>query len=249
MTSTNKPILLDAAGRVAFVTGATGGIGQAVVRMMLDAGANVAATGRRAVPFDDDRVLPLTLEVTDEAAVSAAIQSCIDHFGRIDYLVHMAGMVGKGRLDELSLEDWNTVVSTNLTSSFLLLKHGYPHLTKPGGVTVLCGSSNGYNGGSYLSGAAYSSSKAALVNLTRYCAKEWAPDGLRVHILSPGPVETPMLDRLSNDQHDGLRSILPLGHYATAEECAGAVLFLCSPHAASMTGTNTNISSGMVLDA
>ncbi len=249
MSATGKPALLDAEGRVAFVTGATGGIGQAVVRLMLDAGANVAATGRRAVPFDDDRVLPITLEVTDEDAVASAIASCVEKFGRLDYLIHMAGIVGKGRLDDMTLEDWNTVVDTNLTSSFLLLKHGYKHLTKPGGVAVLCGSSNGYNGGSYLSGAAYASSKAALVNLTRYCAKEWASDGLRVHILSPGPVDTPMLDRLSDDQHEGLKSALPLGRYATADECAGAVLFLCSEHASSMTGTNTNISSGLVLDS
>ena len=108
MTSTNKPILLDAAGRVAFVTGATGGIGQAVVRMMLDAGANVAATGRRAVPFDDHRVLPLTLEVTDEAAVSAAIQSCIDHFGRRGILSSPSGFF----------------------SGALPLRHGIPELAR-----------------------------------------------------------------------------------------------------------------------
>ena len=249
MSNGASPALLDASGRVAFVTGATGGIGQAVVRMMLDAGALVAATGRRTVPFDDDRVLPLTLEVTNEEAVKSAVQSCVDKFGRLDYVIHMAGMVGKGRLDEMPLEDWNTVVETNLTSAFLLLKHAYKHITKPGGVAVLCGSSNGYNGVSYLSGAAYASSKAALVNLTRYSAKEWAPDGIRVHLISPGPVDTPMLDRLSEDQHEGLKEALPLGHYATADECAGTVLFLCSEHAASMTGTNTNISSGLVLDA
>jgi NAD(P)-dependent dehydrogenase (short-subunit alcohol dehydrogenase family) len=249
VSSGSPPPLLEATGRVAFVTGATGGIGQAVVRMMLDAGATVAATGRRAVPFDDERVLPLALDVTDETAVAGAIQQCVDKFGRLDYLIHMAGMVGKGRLDEMPLEDWNTVVATNMTSSFLVLKHAYKHLTKPGGVAVLCGSSNGYNGGSYLSGAAYASSKAALVNLTRYVAKEWAPDGIRCHVISPGPVDTPMLDRLSDDQHDGLKKALPLGHYATADECAGAVLFLCSSHAASMTGTNVNISSGLVLDA
>ena len=86
------------------------------------------------------------------------------------------------------------------------------------------------------------------MNLTRYCAKEWAPDGIRVNAISPGPVDTPMLDRLSADQHAGLKAALPLGKYATADECAGAVLFLCSPHAASMTGTIMNISSGLVLD-
>jgi NAD(P)-dependent dehydrogenase (short-subunit alcohol dehydrogenase family) len=245
---TSQPTLLNAAGKVAFVTGATGGIGKACLDMFLAAGASVVATGRRAVQSDDARVLKLALEVTDEAQVANAIAQTKARFGTIDYLVHMAGMVGKGRLNEMSLADWHTVVDTNLTSAFLLMKHAYPIIRKPGGAVVLCGSSNGANGGSYLSGAAYATSKAALVNLARYTAKEWAPDGIRVNILSPGPVDTPMLDRLSDTQHEGLKSQLPLGKYATAEECAGGVLFLCSPHAGSMTGTNMNISSGLVLD-
>ncbi|MBL8644637.1 MAG: SDR family oxidoreductase [Rhodospirillaceae bacterium] len=246
MTAT--PTLLDAAGKVAFVTGATGGIGKACVDMFLGAGASVVATGRRAVANDNARVLKLSLEVTDEAQVADAIAKTKARFGTIDYLVHMAGMVGKGRLDQLSLADWRTVVDTNLTSAFLLMKHAYPLLRKPGASVVLCGSSNGANGGSHLSGAAYASSKAALVNLTRYAAKEWAPDGIRVNILSPGPVDTPMLDRLSDIQHEGLKAQLPLGRYATAAECAGGVMFLCSAHASSMTGTNMNVSSGLVLD-
>lgn len=242
------PTLLNAAGKVAFITGATGGIGKACMDLFLAAGASVVATGRRAVQSDDPRVLKLALEVTNEAQVSDAIAQTKARFGAIDYLVHMAGMVGKGRLDEMSLADWHTVVDTNLTSAFLLMKHAYPVLRKPGAAVVLCGSSNGANGGSYLSGAAYATSKAALVNLTRYAAKEWASDGIRVNILSPGPVDTPMLDRLSETQHEGLKSALPLGKYATAEECAGGVMFLCSPYSASMTGTNMNISSGLVLD-
>jgi NAD(P)-dependent dehydrogenase (short-subunit alcohol dehydrogenase family) len=241
-------LLPDSAGKVAFVTGATGGIGQACVKMFLEAGCNVVATGRRALSGDDPRVLKLALEVTEEAQVADAIAKTKARFGAIDFLVHMAGMVGRGRLDQMELKDWHTVVDTNLTSAFLLLKHAYPILRKPGASVVLCGSSNGANGGSHLSGAAYASSKAALVNLTRYCAKEWAPDRIRVNILSPGPVDTPMLDRLSDAQHDGLKASLPLGKYATADECAGGVLFLCSGHSGSMTGTNMNISSGLVLD-
>lgn len=244
----SKPTLLDAAGKVAFVTGATGGIGKACVEMFLAAGASVVATGRRAVENNDPKVLKLALEVTDEAQVAEAMAQTKARFGAIDYVVHMAGMVGKGRINEMPLQDWHTVVDTNLTSAFLLLKHSYALLRKPGASVVLCGSSNGANGGSYLSGAAYASSKAALVNLTRYTAKEWAPDGIRVNILSPGPVDTPMLDRLSDTQHDGLKAQLPLGRYATADECAGGVMFLCSTHAHSMTGTNMNISSGLVLD-
>lgn len=245
---TAQPALLDAAGKVAFVTGATGGIGKACVEMFLASGASVVATGRRDVPLDDPRVLKIALEVTDESQINKAMAQTKAKFGGIDFLVHMAGMVGKGRLDEMSLTDWHTVVDTNLTSAFLLLKHAYPLMRKPGGAVVLCGSSNGANGGSFLSGAAYASSKAALVNLTRYCAKEWAPDGIRVNMISPGPVDTPMLERLSDQQHDTLKAQLPLGRYATADECAGGVLFLCSNHAGSMTGTNMNISSGLVLD-
>lgn len=243
------PALIDAAGKVAFVTGATGGIGHACVEQLLASGASVVATGRRAVGgAEDSRLLKLSLDVTDEAQVIDAFAKAKARFGTVDYLIHMAGMVGKGRLDAMALKDWHTVVDTNLTSAFLVLKHAYPLLRRPGGAVVLCGSSNGANGGGHLSGAAYAASKAALVNLTRYCAKEWAPDGIRVNIVSPGPVDTPMLDRLSEEQHAGLRAALPLGRYATAEECAAGALFLCSAHAASMTGTNMNISSGLVHD-
>jgi len=241
-------ILPNAKGHNAFVTGATGGIGRAVVEMLLDSGVSVAATGRRPLCIEDKRVLKLSLDVTDEAAVKSAFAEVDKRFARLDYVIHMAGMVGEGRLDETSLADWNTVLDTNLTSAFLILREAYPLMRKNGGAVVLCGSSNGTNGGSYLSGPAYASSKAALTNLTRYCAKEWAPDQIRVHCLSPGPVDTPMLDRLEEGQHESLLSALPLGSYATARQCAAAVLFLCSEHAANMTGTTTNISSGLVLD-
>jgi len=241
-------ILPNAKGRSAFVTGAAGGIGRAVVDMLLDSEVSVIATGRRPLSIDDERVLKLTLDVTDEVAVRSAFAETGKKFGRLDYVIHMAGMVGDGRLDETSLADWKTVLDTNLTSAFLILREAYPLMRKNGGTVVLCGSSNGTNGGSYLSGPAYASSKAGLNNLTRYCAKEWAPDQIRVHCLSPGPVDTPMLDRLDEKQHASLLSALPLGSYATARQCAAAVLFLCSEHAASMTGTTTNISSGLVLD-
>ncbi len=241
--------LLNSEDKVAFVTGAYGGIGRSVVKMLLESGTKVVATGRSDFRFKDSDVLHLNLDVTKEKEVKSAIEKCISHFGRLDFLIHLAGMVGSGRLDAMSLEEWEKVVSTNLTSAFLILKHGYKKIKKPGGVVILCGSSNGYNGGSHLSGAAYASSKTALVNLVRYCAKEWAPDGIRVNILSPGPVDTPMLDRLSKNEMDDLRSSLPLGRIASPEECAGSILFLCSNHAESMTGTNLNISSGLVLDA
>jgi NAD(P)-dependent dehydrogenase (short-subunit alcohol dehydrogenase family) len=243
-----SPSLIDSAGRVAVVTGAAGGIGGACVEMLLAAGANVCALDQKTIArADHPQFMKRVLDVRREDAVREALQAAHARFGDVDCVIHAAGMVGKGRLDALGLADWHTVMDTNLTSAFLMLKHAYPLLRKPGGAVVLFGSSNGTNGGSYLSGAAYAAAKAAVINLARYCAKEWAPDGVRVNAISPGPVDTPMLDRLSAAQHDSLKAALPLGHYATAQECAATALFLCSGHAGSMTGTNTNISSGMVL--
>ena len=242
----NAPALIDGKDRVAFVTGAAGGIGGACVKMLLAAGASVVAADRRPIG-GGPKLLTQTLDVTQEDQVRDALSAAHAHFGAIDWVIHTAGMVGKGRLDQLSLADWHTVVDTNLTSAFLMLKHSYPRLRKPGGAVVLFGSSNGANGGSHLSGAAYAASKAALKNLARYSAKEWAPDGLRVNVISPGPVDTPMLDRLTPDQHTGLKATMPLGRYVSAEECAAAALFLCSGHAGRTTGTNTNISGGLVM--
>jgi len=241
--------LLNSRDKVAFVTGAYGGIGRSVVEMLLESGTKVVATDISDFRFNNEDVLHLPLDVTKEKEVKDAIEKCIKHFGRLDFVIHLAGMVGSGRLDAMSLNEWEKVVTTNLTSAFLILKHSYKEIKKPGGVVVLCGSSNGYNGGSHLSGAAYASSKTALVNLVRYCAKEWAPDGIRVNIISPGPVNSPMLDRLTEVEMNDLRSSLPLGKLASPEECAGSILFLCSNHAETMTGTNLNISSGLVLDA
>ena len=244
------PALLEANGRAALVIGASGGIGAAVASMLQDCGALVAGTARDAqrLPAASESYLPLSVDATDEAAVAGAVSETVARFGQLDFAVNMAGIVGAGRLASMSLDDWNRVVDANLTSCFLLAKHSYPHLKASRGVVVLCSSTNGINGGSHLSGAAYACSKAAILNLNRYLAKEWAPDGIRVNCVVPGPVDTPMLDRLTEEQHQGIKKVLPLGRYATADEVAKATVFLCSSAAASMTGATINISSGLVFD-
>jgi NAD(P)-dependent dehydrogenase (short-subunit alcohol dehydrogenase family) len=113
---------------------------------------------------------------------------------------------------------------------------------------VLMSSSNAVNGGSAVSGAAYAVAKAGLLNLSRYLAKEWAPDLIRVNCIAPGPVATPMLDRLDAAAHAALIAAIPLKRYAEAAEIAAVTGFLCSAHAASMTGAVINVSGGLVLD-
>ncbi len=244
------PALIDGAGRTAFVAGAAGGIGGAVAALLLDAGARVAAADLAAdgLPAASDTVLPIAMDATDEAAVAGAIDRAAARFGPIDWLINAVGVVGAGPLTDTSLADWRRVMDANLTSCFLLAREGHRHLRKPGGVFVMMSSTNGRNGGNALSGAAYAAAKAGIINLTRHLAREWAGDGLRVNCIAPGPVATPMVERLSDEQKTAIREAIPLGRFAEASEIAAAIAFLCSPHAASMTGTVTNVSGGLVLD-
>jgi len=238
------PPLLDGAGRVALVTGAAVGIGGAAVALFQTCGARVAGFDRAAADGD----LAVAGDATDEAQVEALVAQVIETFGRLDFVVHAVGAVGSGPLAGQSAQEWRRLVDLNLTSAFLLARGVHGALARSRGSLVLISSTNGRNGGTATSGAAYAVAKAGVANLVRYLAREWAPAGIRVNCISPGPVATPMLDRLTADEADTLRRSIPLGRYAGADEVAAAAGFLCSRHAASMTGACMNISGGLVLD-
>lgn len=241
-------ILSDAAGKTAFVAGAAGGIGRAIVACFRAAGVRVAAGDTAKLDKRADDYAPFPMDATDERQVIAAIGSAADRFGPIDFVVNAVGKAGAGPLHEVAAADWRDIVEVNLTSAFVIAKQAYTRLRKPGGVLILIGSTNGRTGGTPFSGPAYGAAKAGVINLTRYLAREWAGEGVRVNCLAPGPVDTPMVHRLSDEVQEQIRAGIPLGRIATAEEIAGAVAYLCSPHAASMTGAVLNISGGLVLD-
>ena len=241
--------LLAAAGRAALVTGAAGGIGRAVVQLFREAGAGVAAVDVAAPAESGDcETLAIQADCSDEAAVQDAVAAALDRFKRIDYLVHAVGVVGPGRFMDIDLAHWRRILDLNLTSAFLVCQAAYPHLKAASGSAVLISSSNALTGGDRVSGPVYAIAKGGLVQMTRYLAREWAPDGIRVNCIAPGPVDTPMLDRLTEDDHAALRAQIPLGRYATPKEVAAAIGFLCSDHSASTTGTVSNITGGRVVD-
>jgi NAD(P)-dependent dehydrogenase (short-subunit alcohol dehydrogenase family) len=172
----------------------------------------------------------------------------VQRFGRLDTVVHLAGAVGKGPLVDVALEEWRRLLDVNLTSAFLVARATHEALKASAGSLLLTASVNARNGGSALSGPAYAVAKAGIVNLTRYLAKEWGGDGIRVNCIAPGPVNTPMVARLPADTIEGLRKSVPLGRIAQPGDVASVVSFLCSPAALYLTGTTLNVSGGLLLD-
>ena len=243
-------MVVGAPGPVALVTGAAGGIGAACARALAEQGYRLALADLKppAPAGGVTAALSLGFDVSNDTEVGDALAAVAAELRQLDLVVHGAGQVGKGPLVAVSADEWRRLIDVNLSSAFFLARHAHPLLAANRGSMVLVSSTNGLNGGSALSGPAYAVAKAGIINLTRYLAKEWAVDGIRVNCLAPGPVDTPMLDRIGDEQLAALIEAVPLKRMARADEVAATVCYLASPQAAYLTGTVHNISGGLVLD-
>lgn len=238
---------------VALVTGATGGIGDAVVARLAADGWRIGAGARSPIPRTGDSILPLSLDVTSRRSCTAAVAATVDRFGRIDLLVNCAGVIRKGFPSDLSEGDWDLVVDVNLKGPFLMSAAAIPHLIESGGSIVNVASDAGLIG---LPGhSIYCASKGGLVLMTKAMALDLAPHGVRVNAVCPGNVSTPMLrheaessgaespdawleeQRLSLPQGESARFVEP-------EEVAGLIAFLAGRGAAAISGAALSIDFG-----
>lgn len=235
---------------VAVITGAAGGLGRATVAMLRERGMRVVATDVALADIPCGAPMRVaSLDVTDEAAVATVVTRVLAELGRIDHVIHLAGVAGNGPLEAVNSAEWRRLLEVNLTSAFVLAKAVHPALAATRGSLIFASSTNGLNGGSALSGPAYAVAKAGLINLARYLAKEWAGEGIRVNCLAPGPIKTPMVSgRFSADVLATLEASVPLGTLGGPEQVAHAIDYLTSPAAGFVTGTVMNISGGVVLD-
>ena len=235
---------------VVLITGAAGGIGHALVERLRRQGMRVFATdlALASLVCGEADFTAASLDVTDEAAVRKAIADCVANFGRLDHVVHLAGRVGDGPIDQVSSAQWRELLEVNLTSAFILAREAHAALRAAQGSLVLIASTNGLNGGNTLSGPAYAVAKAGVVNLTRYLAKEWAPERIRVNCVAPGPIDTPMLQRLGPDVLKRLETGIPLGRIGQPADVANAIAYLIAHESSFVTGTVMNLSGGLVLD-
>ena len=237
-------------GKVAVITGASGGIGAATAEVFAREGARVVGVDlREGAPGE----LSLTADVTDEEAVRGMYTRVRSELGRIDVLFNNAGInpTDDGSILDTPFEAWQRVQEVNLKSVFLCCKHGIPHLLDndpPHRGSVINTASFVATMGAATSQISYTASKGGVLALSRELGVEFARRGVRVNALSPGPVDTPLLQELfAKDPARAARRIvhLPMGRFATAQEIANGALFLASDESSYVTAANFLLDGGL----
>lgn len=220
------------------MVGAGGGIGSASVAELARRGFSVAAADKVA-PRADEAALAVSIDVTDEASVEAALAAVGEWCGDdgLSALVAAFGVTGSGSIAETSVADFEQVLRVNLTGLFLVSRAALPWLSKAERASVVAfSSSNAHTGGNVLSGGAYAAAKAGVEGFVRHLAVTLAP-AIRANAIAPGPVRTPMLERLDPATIDALGARTPLRRVADREEVAAVVGLLCDDEGRFLTGT------------
>jgi NAD(P)-dependent dehydrogenase (short-subunit alcohol dehydrogenase family) len=236
--------MTDFGGKVAIVTGAAGDIGRETTRLLSERGASVVAVdiAPSVSELEAENVVPIEGDASVAETAERAVEAAVGSFGRLDVLVNNAGYIVWKPLAETTEEDWDRVMAVNVKSMFLHCRAAIPEMERQGGGAIVNTASISGLIGLPLQ-AAYCASKGAVVQLTRQLAVDHAASGIRVNAIAPGAVDTPFLRRLvdSTEDPEGLTAAIaadhPLGRLASAEEIAGAIVFLASDAAAFITGT------------
>jgi 2-deoxy-D-gluconate 3-dehydrogenase len=247
--------LFDLTGRVAIVTGGNGGIGLGMARGLAQAGAAVAVAGRNAAKSEaavkelqalGAKAATVKVDVTSQASCREMVDKTVEKFGRLDILVNNAGTNIRKQPQEYTLEEWHTVLDTNLTSAFACSQAAYPAMVRAGGGKIInIGSMMSIFGASFT--AAYAASKGGMVQLTRALATAWAKDNIQVNAVLPGWIDTE-LTRKAREQiaglHERVLARTPTGRWGTPDDHAGIAVFLASPASDFVTGTAIPVDGG-----
>ena len=247
--------LFDLTGKVAVVTGGNGGIGLGMARGLADAGASVAVVGRneaKSLAAVADlkgrgvKAIGVATDVTDKAAVADMVAHVSRELGRIDILVNNAGINIRKPPHTLDVEEWHSVIDTNLTSAFLCSKAVHPAMKAAGGGKIInIGSMMSIFGASFA--PAYAASKGGIVQFTRSCACAWAGDNIQANAILPGWIDTDLTKRARVEVgglHERVLARTPAARWGTIDDFAGIAVFLASPASDFVTGTAIPIDGG-----
>jgi 2-dehydro-3-deoxy-D-gluconate 5-dehydrogenase len=247
--------LFDLEGRTAIVTGGNGGIGLGIARGLAQAGAALVIAARDArksaaavkeLTTAGGQVAAVEVDVRREASCREMVQKTLDRFGRLDILVNNAGTNIRKQPQEYLLEEWHTVLETNLTSAFMCCQAAYPAMVRAGGGKIInIGSMMSIFGASFT--APYAASKGGIVQLTKVLATAWAKDNIQVNAVLPGWIDTD-LTRNAREQvaglHERVLARTPAGRWGTPDDHAGIAVFLASPASDFVTGTAIPVDGG-----
>jgi NAD(P)-dependent dehydrogenase (short-subunit alcohol dehydrogenase family) len=241
------------ADRVCVVTGAGQGIGRVAARRFAEEGAHVAYLSRTTHPevleeieSFDGRAVFVKADASDPADVRRAFEEIGARFGAADVLVNNAGIAEAASIEQLTAESWDRVMAANVRSCFLCLQAAAPGMKARGAGAVVNVSSIAGRDRSLVLGCAYTTSKAAIIGLTRHAAAELGPAGIRVNCVCPSQTRTPMLDRILTPAMEAMvvgRN--PLGRIAEPAEIASVILFLASGEASFMNGAIVDVNGGV----
>ena len=250
-------IAIDLRGKIALITGASGGIGAATTRLLHRAGATVAINHpgpSDSDPCRDAHALARELnaersesaeiyqaDVRDGIEVELMMASIHRTLGGLDLLVNNAGILRDRSIAKMTETEWQDVIDVNLTGVFHCCKYGLEILREEGSIVNVgsLSAQEGFHGQSN-----YAASKAGVQALTRVLSKECAKRGIRVNAVAPGLIDTHMTASLPDTVRAGMHAMIPLGRPGLADEVAGAILFLCSPLASYISGITLGINGG-----
>lgn len=244
----SAPARLD--GQVALMTGAAGGIGRATTLALAAAGAKVIATDIAAeVSFGDVTSIEYRrCDVTSQAETEQVVDDVLQSHGRIDVLILCAGSISHRSLGESTNEEWRSILDVNLFGVLNPVRKVFPVMAGQGyGKMVAVGSIAAKIGG-VAAGPSYVAAKSAVHGLFKWVAKAGASKGVFASVVAPGPVETPMWEKVTQRAAPSPHNSVPLGRYGQPEDIAQAILFLCSPASNWITGTVLDVNGGMLMD-
>lgn len=240
-------------GRVAIVTGASAGLGERFVRVLVGAGASVVAAARRADRLEalaadcGEAVVPVACDVSQSADVARLVDTTIERFGLVDVLVNNAGTGVIKPAEEETLDDFRSVLDVNLVGLFELTQRvGRSMIASGSGSVVNIASILGLVAGAPIRQASYCASKGAVVNLTRELAVQWARKGVRVNAIAPGWFPTEMTANMVGDERSEafVAANAPMARFGRLEELDGALLFLASDASSYVTGQTIAVDGG-----
>jgi 3-oxoacyl-[acyl-carrier protein] reductase len=244
--------MFDLSGKSALVTGASGGIGGEIARVLHAQGATVGLSGTRVEPLEKlkaelgERAHVLPCDLGDPAAIDALLKSADAALGGIDILINNAGLTRDNLALRMKDEDWQKVIDVNLTAGFRLARGAMRGMMKKRwgriiGITSIVGHTG--NPGQ----ANYAAAKAGMIGMSKSLAQEVASRGITVNCVAPGFIETQMTDALNEEQRTRLINGIPAGRLGQVADVAAAVVYLASPEASFVTGQTIHVNGGMAM--